>query len=106
MTTRMLARAGYRVLSAGTPGEAIALFEQYRNQVDLLLTDIVMPEMHGPALAQRLIAQRPDLRVLFVSGHSESLPAGATAPGRMAFLGKPFASGHLLEAVSSILAPV
>jgi PAS domain S-box-containing protein len=106
MTTRLLGRAGYRVLSAATPGEAVELFATYADEIDLLLTDVVMPEMHGPALAQQLIARRPDLRVLFVSGHSESLPHGLTASGRMEFLGKPFAPAHLLARISDILTAV
>jgi PAS domain S-box-containing protein len=104
MTTLLLGRAGYRVLSAGTPSEAVDLFAAYADEIDLLLTDVVMPEMHGPALAQRLIARRPDLRVLFVSGHSDSLPHGVTSSDRMAFLGKPFAPANLLAKISDILA--
>jgi len=106
MTVRLLSRAGYRVLSASMPSEAAALFDTHRDDIDLLLTDVIMPEMHGPALAQQLIGQRPDLRVLFVSGHSDSLPAGATGTGRISFLGKPFAPSHLLATVSEILAAV
>jgi two-component system, cell cycle sensor histidine kinase and response regulator CckA len=106
MTERLLGRAGYRVLSAGTPGEAVELFAVHADAIDLLLTDVVMPEMHGPALAQQLISRRPDLRVLFVSGHSDSLPSGVTATGRMAFLGKPFAPAHLLAKISDMLAAV
>ena len=103
MTARMLSRAGHRVLSASTPGEACALFEEHGTDIDLLLTDIVMPEMHGPALAERLRAERPDLRVLFVSGYSEAMPAGALSDGRMAFLAKPFASSRLVTTVADLL---
>jgi len=106
MTVRLLGRAGYRVLSAGTPSEAAALFETHADEINLLLTDVVMPEMHGPALAQQLIGRRPDLRVLFVSGHSDALPAGATGTGRISFLGKPFAPSRLLAAISEVLAAV
>jgi FixJ family two-component response regulator len=61
-----------------------------------------MQEMHGPALAQRLVAQRPDLRVLFMSGYSDAMPE---SPGtrRMAFLQKPFVSAHLVAAVEALL---
>jgi nitrogen-specific signal transduction histidine kinase len=103
MTARMLSRAGHRVLSAATPGEAVALFEAHATDIDLLLTDIVMPEMHGPVLAQRLLAQRPDLRVLFVSGYSDAMPVGATSSRRMAFLAKPFPSASLVMTVSNLL---
>ena len=103
MTTLMLGRAGYRVLAAATPSEATSLFDAHAADIDLLLTDIVMPEMHGPVLAQRLVARRPELRVVFVSGHSDAMPAGATSTGKTAFLGKPFAPAHLLATLSEVL---
>jgi two-component system, cell cycle sensor histidine kinase and response regulator CckA len=102
MIAQMLVRAGYRVLSAATPGEACTLFEHHP-EIELLLTDIVMPEMHGPALAQRLVGQRPDLRVLFVSGYSDAIPDGATATGKAAFLAKPFPSARLVTTVAGLL---
>jgi CheY-like chemotaxis protein len=105
MTGRMLSRAGYSVLSASTPSEACALFDQHVADVDLLLTDIVMPEMHGPALAQRLVAQRPELRVLFVSGYSDAIPASGTANDKVAFLAKPFSPSRLATTVAELLAP-
>ena len=103
MMVKMLNRAGYRVLSAATPGEACALFDQHGINIDLLVTDVVMPEMNGPALAQRLITRRPDLCVLFVSGYSDTLPAGAAATGRVAYLAKPFPSYDLVKAVGELL---
>ena len=57
--TTVLRRQGYHVLDAATPRQAMELFEQHAGQIDLLLTDIVMPEMNGPALAQRLVASQP-----------------------------------------------
>ena len=75
----MLERAGYTVLAASTPSEACAIFEAEQARISLLLTDIVMPEMHGPVLAERLVAQRPDLRVLFVSGYSDAMPGTGSA---------------------------
>jgi len=103
MTTLVLGRAGYRVLAAATPSEASTLFDEHSASIDLLLTDIVMPEMHGPVLAQRLIARRPGLRVLFVSGHSDAMPIGTTGTGKTAFLGKPFAPASLLATVTEVL---
>jgi two-component system cell cycle sensor histidine kinase/response regulator CckA len=99
----MLKSAGYRVLSAATPREACVLFEQHAAEIDLLLTDIVMPEMNGPALAQRLVAQRPDLRVLFVSGYNDAMPASATGAPKVAYLAKPFPADQLLAAVAALL---
>jgi PAS domain S-box-containing protein len=103
MTERMLSRAGYRVLSAATPGQACVLFEEHERDIDLLLTDVVMPEMRGPVLAERLVARRPDLRVLFVSGYSDAMPASATATGRTNFLAKPFAASRLVTTIAELL---
>ena len=103
MMATMLSRARYRVLSAATPGEACVLFEEHKPAIDLLVTDVVMPEMNGPALAQRLIARRPDLCVLFVSGYSDALPPGAAATERVAYLAKPFASQDLIRAINELL---
>jgi two-component system, cell cycle sensor histidine kinase and response regulator CckA len=105
LAARALARAGYRVLAAAAPGEAIALFEQHEAEIALLLTDVVMPEMHGPALARRLNAARPDLPVLFMSGYSDSIPADAAGTDNAAFLAKPFAPADLVSAVAELLAP-
>jgi len=103
VVARMLGQAGYRVLDARTPGEARQLFDQHRNDIALLLTDVIMPEMNGPALAQRLVALRPELRVLFVSGYTEELPVLNTPGNKSQFLAKPFASATLLAAVAEIL---
>ena len=104
LAARALTHAGYRVLSAAAPTEAIGLFEEHGRNVSLLLTDVVMPEMHGPALARRLNATRPDLPVLFMSGYSDSIPAGATGTERAAFLAKPFAPADLVTAVGELVA--
>ena len=103
VVARMLAQAGYRVLDARTPTEACQLFAEHREAIALLLTDVVMPEMNGPALAQRLVALQPELRVLFVSGYTEELPV-LDAPGtKSRFLAKPFTAATLLAAISELL---
>jgi two-component system cell cycle sensor histidine kinase/response regulator CckA len=103
VTARTLRRGGHRVFEAGTPTAACALFDRHADEIDLLLTDVVMPEMHGPALAERLVRLRPTLRVLFVSGHSDVRPA--TVPGEPGpvVLSKPFAPAQLIGAVADVL---
>jgi signal transduction histidine kinase len=105
VVARMLAQAGYRVLDARSPSEACELFDQHAHDIALLLTDVVMPEMNGGALAQRLVVRNPDLRVLFVSGYTEGLPALNTPGSRSKFLVKPFSSATLVAAVGELLAP-
>ena len=105
MTALMLEHAGYTVLAASTPSEASAIFDVEPSRIDLLLTDVVMPEMHGPALAERLAARRHDLRVLFVSGYSDAMPGSPAGAGtRPGFLPKPFTSEELIGAVRNALA--
>jgi signal transduction histidine kinase len=103
VVARMLGQAGYRVLDARTPGEACLLFDAHKDDIRLLLTDVIMPDMNGPALAQRLVAIRPELRVLFVSGYTEELPVLNTAGSKSQFLAKPFSTATLLGAVAELL---
>jgi signal transduction histidine kinase/CheY-like chemotaxis protein len=105
MTAQLLARAGYTVLAAAGPSEALTIFDEHESEIGLLLTDIVMPDMHGPALADRLTARRRDLPVLFVSGYSEAMPRANARGGHAAFLPKPFTAATLLAAVRTAMSP-
>ena len=100
LVCRMLESAGYRVLAASRPSEAELLLEQ-EHSVDLLLTDVVMPEMSGYELAARVSDSRPELRVLFISGYAYA----AAGPPRIdaELLQKPFASDQLARAVRRVL---
>jgi two-component system, cell cycle sensor histidine kinase and response regulator CckA len=104
MAARTLERAGYTVIAVSRPSEAFAIFQTEQARISLLLTDIVMPEMHGPVLAERLVTQHPDLRVVFVSGYNEIVP-GTAGGARMPFLPKPFTAAALIAAVNSALVP-
>jgi PAS domain S-box-containing protein len=104
---RMLERQGYTVLEAGSGREAdrvAAGAERLGTRVDLLLTDVVMPDESGRALAECLAARRPGLRVLFMSGYTddEILRRGLMKPGAE-FLEKPFTVERLAEAVRRVL---
>jgi DNA-binding NtrC family response regulator len=104
VVAEVLKRQGYRVLEAAHPKVACEIFDQCPDAVDLLLTDVVMPDMNGPSLAQRLIAARPDLRVLFISGYSGwSLPLDQSNPN-VSFLSKPFQASTLAAKVREALA--
>ncbi len=100
-----LQRAGYRVFEANDGHEALKLWTKHRNEIDLLLTDMVMPNgMTGCELSQRLLADQPNLPVIYSSGYSIEL----TAPGfneneRLVFLPKPYLTGQLLTVVDRCL---
>jgi two-component system, cell cycle sensor histidine kinase and response regulator CckA len=99
----MLARLGYRVLEAAGPFEALGIWESER-AIDLLLTDIVMPQMSGHELADRLLESRPGLKILYVTGYSNEviLKRGVEA-GKAALLQKPFSAEALARRVRSVL---
>jgi PAS domain S-box-containing protein len=99
----VLRRQGYDVLEAATPRAALDLFKLQSGKIDLLLSDVVMPEMSGPALAQQLIGLRPELRVLLISGYAEmAIPFDLNSPG-INFIGKPFRASVLTERIREIL---
>ena len=96
----VLRRTGYTVLEAGVPAEAIRLFESHDGPVDLVVTDVVMPDMQGPALVARLTELKSSLRVLYMSAYtSDSAPV--TLSG--AFIQKPFTPAALAQRVRHLL---
>ena len=100
LLARALSREGYRVIQAASAVEALASMNE---QVTLVLTDVLMPEVSGVALAQSLRAKRPGLPVLFFSG-DHSPPADVReAEGTTAFLPKPFTTLELLRRVRELL---
>ena len=99
----MLERAGYRVLVAASAAEATALTEARDGPIDLLLTDMVMPDINGQALAERLVAGRPSLRVILMSGYDPNL-AAVPVGSQSHFLAKPFGREELTSLVARVLA--
>ena len=80
------------------------IFERHAGEIDLLLSDVVMPEMNGPALAQRLVAVRPELRILFISGYADMTTLPQSDNPNVSFLSKPFQASVLSERVRQMLA--
>lgn len=96
MSQIMLERLGYHVLSAGTPGAAIELAEKHAGEIQLLITDVVMPEMNGRDLAARLQALYPGMRILFMSGYTPNMIIHRNVLDEgMNFLQKPFSMKEL-----------
>ena len=100
----VLRRTGYRVLEASVPSAACDIFDRHGDDIDLLLTDVVMPEMNGPALAQRLIGLRPSLRTLFISGYADAArPFEGLRHPNISLLTKPFHASALVERVQQMI---
>jgi len=103
IVSAVLRREGYRVLEASSPRGAWDIFERQGREIDLLLTDVVMPEMNGPALAQRLVTVRPELRILFISGYADMTTPPESDNPNVSFLSKPFQASVLSERVRQML---
>jgi len=100
----LLERAGYHVLEAGDPRQAEDLFRQHAQRIDLLVTDVIVRGSSGPSLFARLSADRPDLRVLYMSGYTDdALVQQAALPLHFVFLQKPFTADGLLCKVREAL---
>ncbi len=101
-----LSSRGYQVLSAANGQEALDLWAERREEIDLLLTDVVMPEsISGRELAQKLMVDKPDLKVIFTSGYSAELIGPEFERDKEhGFLAKPYLTDDLVKFVNAELA--
>jgi CheY-like chemotaxis protein len=104
LAKRILSDVGYKVLAAASGGEALLICERYPGAVHLVLTDVVMPQMNGKDLAERLVKLYPTLRVLFMSGYTDDAIGdhGVLDPGTH-FIAKPFNAADLTRVVREFL---
>ena len=100
LVRRVLEGAGYAVLAAARPSEATRILDD-EPPVDLMLTDVVMPEMSGYDLAEHVRERRPEIRLLFMSGYAPRLSGAKLAAGEL--LKKPFSPEQLARAVRAAL---
>jgi CheY-like chemotaxis protein len=104
LVRQVLSRHGYTVLEARHGGEALLHCERFKDTIHLLITDVVLEQMSGPELAQRLVVLRPDLKILYVSGYTDDaiIHQGVLKQGT-AFLQKPFTTDALARKIREIL---
>ncbi|MDO9043045.1 MAG: ATP-binding protein [Desulfocapsaceae bacterium] len=104
MTTAMLEGLGYTVLAADSPDQAMLLAQQHAGEIGLLMSDVIMPEMNGRDLANRLLSSLPRIKVLFMSGYTADIIAhhGVLEAGG-AFVQKPFSMQELATTVRKVL---
>jgi two-component system, cell cycle sensor histidine kinase and response regulator CckA len=100
----LLSQLGYKTLSAPGGQEALALAEKYSGKIDLLLTDVVMDPIPGPVLAENLIRERPEMKVVFISGYAVTAlaPDGVLKPGTV-LVDKPFTMKILAAKLREVL---
>ena len=104
MICQFLQELGYSVLEARDGADAVALAEQYRGAIDILLTDVVMPHVRGPEVARRLCAIRRDMKVIFMSGYTEGEFGSGDKPGpETPILQKPFQLDSLAVKIREVL---
>ena len=100
----LLEAAGYSVRVAATGSEALTIFEQHAGEIDLVLTDVVMPQMNGTELAHLLMGERPDLKILFTSGYPpEAAIEEQLTSLSVDFIQKPYSSGELVAKIQGLL---
>ena len=104
LVRHVLSEHGYSVLEAPESNAALALFEEHHGEIDLLITDLVLPGLSGDGLAARIAEARPDLPTLFISGYSETfLGERGVVREDVRLLQKPFEAGELLARVEALL---
>ncbi len=104
MDKKMLERLGYRVLAAASPNEAFRLAGEHHGQIDLPITDVIMPEMNGWDLAEQLLSLYPELKRLFMSGYTAEVIAQHNVLGEgINFIQKPFSTRDLAIKVREVL---
>jgi CheY-like chemotaxis protein len=99
---RLLEQAGYQVIDASGAAEALALLHDGK-EIDLLIADLEMPGVSGDEMVRRIRAERPDLKVLYVTGYIDHLMDARPLWDGEAFLDKPFSMNGLVEAVSLLV---
>jgi two-component system, cell cycle sensor histidine kinase and response regulator CckA len=104
MSRVMLERLGYRVWAVASPNEAIALANEHADAIDLLMTDVVMPEMNGRELVERITSQHPHMKYLFMSGYTANVIAQhGVLNSDIPFLQKPFSRRMLAQKIWEVL---
>ena len=103
-SARALRNKGYKVIEAASGRAALDLMAGSPDPIDLLITDVVMPEIDGPALVEEFRAARPGLKVIFISGYAESSFRNSADGASLHFLAKPFSLKQLAAKVKDVLA--
>ena len=103
LTSLTLRRLGYHVLEAGDPEDAARLAAEFTGPIHLMLSDVIMPNSHGPPLLQRLLALRPALRALYMSGYADDAVRKVLLVDGMPFIQKPFTPDALARKVREVL---
>jgi CheY-like chemotaxis protein len=103
LVSDVLKGRGYRVIITSGPVEALRLARETPDEIDLLVTDVVMPDMSGLALAERLLSDRPDMKVLYMTGYSNEVVLAHGTPQAGSLIEKPFTPRQISARVREML---
>ena len=104
MTKAILQRLGYTVMTASRPDQALKIIREFSQQIDLLITDVIMPQMNGRDLSEKLIAEKSNLKCLFMSGYTaDIITKQGIIDEKMCFIQKPFSKADLAIKVRQAL---
>ncbi len=100
----MLKQLGYYVLAVSSPIDALQMGREHSENIDLLITDVIMPEMNGPSLAEKLISLYPDIKCLYMSGYSgDVITNNHILDKDVNLIQKPFSMKYLSDAIKKVL---
>jgi CheY-like chemotaxis protein len=104
LSRHILESSGYTVLEASHGDEALEICATHSDPIHMLITDVVMPEMSGPQVAEQMLKRRPELKVLYLSGYTDdAVVRHGVLKGQAPFLQKPFSAGTLSQKVREVL---
>ena len=104
LSRKVLEQAGYTVLEAATPNDALKSMSAHDGSIHLLLTDLVMPEMSGYELAGKVVSMQPSIRVVYMSGYSdEAVSQGSSPEVATHFIEKPFTIASFAKKIREVL---
>jgi two-component system cell cycle sensor histidine kinase/response regulator CckA len=103
VATRSLERYGYNVYGASSGLRGWECFREHPDEIDLVLTDVVMPAMTGPEMVQKILGDKPAVKVLFMTGYGREFTLPARSEKRFAVVHKPFTAAGLVQAVRECL---
>jgi CheY-like chemotaxis protein len=103
LTQELLEMRGYKVLEAASPEEALRICQSFDGQIDLVLSDIIMPKITGRELAEQAVRMRPGIKILLMSGYADEITRGLIVKTGFHFIAKPFTSDALAIKVREAL---
>jgi PAS domain S-box-containing protein len=104
LASEVLRKSGFQILEAGNGEEGLAIFNAQPDQIDLVVTDVVMPKMSGLTMARQILSRLPEAPIVFMSGYSEDAISDLNMPDRnCVFLHKPFSVANLLEKIDEAI---